>query len=183
MAIEHKLIKVTNPADPRRCQALVANGQCPFRAEEGISLCGMHKARSDMNREENETRLYRLSKWQGRINQIADHDKVKSLREEIGILRITLEEIMNICTDSATLLIYSSKIADLVTRIEKIVSTCHRLESSTGMLLDKTAALNLAMKVVEIISTYVIDQDVIEKISEDIVVGVLGYNKELKIEI
>jgi hypothetical protein len=143
----------------------------------------MHGANHAMKKkEEASKRLYRLAKWQGRINEIADHEGVKSLREEIGILRMMLEETMGRCQDQTDLLLYSSKISDLVMKIEKVVSSCHRLEASTGMLLDKAAALHLASVMVEIISEYVNDDSAIDSIAGKIVQAIGSQQSEFKTE-
>lgn len=176
MSIETKLEKVSDPADPRRCQCMVKSQQCPFKAEEGLTVCAMHKASADQNEEIKNANMYRLAKWQARVNEFAENDKVKSLRDEIGISRMLLEEIISKCDDSNSLILYSTKIADLVTRIEKLVSSCHRLESATGMLLDKSTALGIGMKIVDIISKYINDEAVIEKIGNDIVKDILCYS-------
>src|SRR2546421_361414 len=88
------------------------------------------------------TKIHDIAKWQTRLDEFADNDKIKSLREEIGVLRILLEETMSRCHDTNELLLYSNKISELVIKIEKVVASCHRLENATGMLLDKSAALH-----------------------------------------
>lgn len=178
--LERKFKKV-EPDSPVRCEGRYRAGQCPYEQIPGSKYCRMHGGWSADNiKAKAETRLYRLTKWKNRVNEIADDEKVKGLREEIGILRVVLEETINMCSDTTTLLIYSAKIADLVTRIEKIVSSCHRLEASTSMLLDKTAALHLASVIVEIISRFVTDENAVESISNEIISAILNQKTEIK---
>lgn len=166
---------------PHRCQATVKYGQCPFKQIEGCQFCPMHGGASQLNALKAESqRQYRLAKWKDRLGEFADNDQVKSLREEIGILRILMEETMNMCKTSDDLLLYSGKISDLALRIEKVVSSCHRLEASTGMLLDKTAALHLASVIVKIISDHVTDEDAIDKISSQIIEEITKTKTEVK---
>lgn len=170
--MERRLFRC-EPDDPRRCQARVQQGQCPFLSVEGTSSCPMHGGvGADGAHEEKSKRIYRLTKYRARVGELADHDQIKSLREEIGVLRMMLEEIINRCKDDSDLLIYSSKISDLVMKVEKLVSSCHRLELSTGALLDKAAVLQLASAVVEIISRHVDDQDLVSDIADEILVAV-----------
>ncbi|MAE21972.1 MAG: hypothetical protein CMK92_06025 [Pseudomonas sp.] len=61
-----------------------------------------------------------------------------------------LEETVTMCQDSHQLLLSTNKISDLVLKIEKLVSSCHRIEKSTGQLLGKTAILNIATQMMEI---------------------------------
>lgn len=100
-------------------------------------------------------RNYRLTKWRDRIHNHADSTQVKSIREEIGILRILLEERLNTCNTSAELMLNSQAIGDLVTKIEHVVTSCHKLESQMGQLLDKQAIIKFAARVVEIITSII----------------------------
>jgi hypothetical protein len=180
MAIENKFERC-EPDDPLRCQAIVKTGQCPYKAVENGRNCPMHGgAKQQQLAQQEGIRNYRLAKWQSRVGEFADNDQVKSLREEIGILRVILEETLNMCKEPEELLIYSSKIADTVMKVEKLVASCHRLEASTGMLLDKTAALHLASVIVEIVSRYVTEPDAVDAISNEIVLAIAQARPEPK---
>lgn len=168
MPIEQKLIRC-EPDDPNRCQSTGKQGQCPYLAAEGLKYCLRHGGRLPAMQEKQKIKQYRLQVWQERLDEFTESDKVKSLRDEIGILRITMENILNKCSTSHELVMYSSKIADLAVKIEKLVVSCNRLEHSMGMMLDKTAALNLAAQIVEIIGKYVPDPEAIDNISGEII--------------
>ena len=149
-----------------RCEATVKSGQCPYCKAEGTSYCPMHGSNSGRNAHTAEViRNYRLQRWKSRIDEFADNDQIKSLREEVGILRMMMEEMLNKCTDTTELLLYSHRIADLAMKIERLVISCDKLENRMGMLLSKSAVLQLAGTYVSIINTYVKDIDVIEQIS------------------
>jgi hypothetical protein len=172
--IENKYERCSEPDDPNRCQARGGEGQCPFKAIPGAINCARHQGDNQFKKEQEKQKdMYRLAKWQARVAEFSEHDEVKSLRSEIGIARMLLEETVVRCKDSNELLMYSSKISDLVCKLEKLVSSCHRLEASTGMLLDKTAAIHLASVIVTIIGDYVPDPDVIDKISNEIVLAIV----------
>jgi hypothetical protein len=183
MAVESKFERVEADS-PLRCQGKSAtHGQCPFKRCENSQYCPMHGGMIGVRKaEEERKRLYRLGKYQTRVNEIADHDQTKSLREEIGITRMVLEEIVSACNDGNDIIFASSKISDLVTKIEKLVSSCHRLEESTGVLLDKSAALHLASVMVGIIGKYVEDSDAIERISQEIAEAIAGAKPVEKIK-
>ena len=135
--IEAKLIRVA-PDAINRCQASGLNGQCPFASEEGQEYCPRHSSKkTKFDQDKRAVRNYRLGQYQARVDEFADNDKIKSLREEIGILRMTLEQIVGSCKSNTELIIYSGRISDIVVRIEKLVSSCHRLEVASGELLDK----------------------------------------------
>lgn len=121
-------------------------------------------------------KMYDLAMWQSRVEEFSDHDEVKTLRSEIGVLRLLLENTLIKCKNQTDLLLYSAKISELVGKIEKLVMSCNRLEASTGMLLDKSAALHLASQMVEIIGNYVDDAEAIDGIASEIAQVILNMN-------
>ena len=153
-----------------RCEATVKTGQCPY-CKHGVSnYCVMHGANnSNQVQLEKTKRAYRLGRWQERVSEFADGDGVKCLREEIGILRMMLEDMFAQCQDSTDLLLYSQRMSDLVMKIEKLVVSCDKLENRMGMLLSKESVLQLASNYVNIINLHVSDPAIIEKISMDMV--------------
>src|SRR4051812_24949381 len=97
--------KRVEPDDPSRCQSIGGHGQCPYKAMESSIFCPMHSGSSQQRALETANqKMYRLAKWRDRMAQFADDDKIKSLREEIGILRIVMEETVNMCQNSNDLL-------------------------------------------------------------------------------
>ena len=152
----------------QRCISSNKNGPCPYMKANGSEYCIRHGANKGIQAKAAETqRNYRLQRWQKRVGQFADNTNIKSLREEVGILRMILEEMLHQCKDSMDLLLYSSRMSDLVMKIDKLVTSCDRLENRMGLLLSKDSILHLASMYVQIINTYVQDADTIEKISTE----------------
>ena len=106
-------------------------------------------------REEQKIRLYNLTKHQAALERHAGHDRIKSLRDEIGILRLLLETKLNLCTTDMDLLAGSQAIGDLVIKVEKLVTSCHKMEELTGQVLDKAKLAQFADQVVAILSEHV----------------------------
>lgn len=155
---------------PNRCVSVGPQGQCCYMAYPGATRCARHNGQAEATAEKKkDAKQYRLEQWGARVGELADHDKVKSLRDEIGITRMLLEATLNKCTDVNELLLYTPKISLLTGQLEKLVVSCTKLEQSGGMLMDKSAALALAGKIVDIIGKYVADGDTIAKISTDII--------------
>jgi hypothetical protein len=80
------------------------------------------------------------------------------------------------------LILQSSKIADLAMKLEKLVSSCHKLEGSMGKLMDKSAILQFAAEIVEIIGKELQgDEEKISAIGEQIfhAVGRIGDQNEI----
>jgi len=171
--------KCDGPADPYRCQAITQQGQCTnkgTRLEENTygAFCRVHGGNKTQEAfQATKARNYRLTKFQAALERQSDSSAIKSLREEIGILRMLMEEKLNRCTDMAGLLLESQQISDLVLKIEKLVVSCHRLEGSMGQTLDKQAILQFASEIITIIGTKLEGQEqIIEEIANEIVVVV-----------
>lgn len=175
---KYPLIRVEEDASDR-CQSGGKGGQCPYQVIEGTKYCGRHGGNKQLQREEKvRIRQYRLQVWQERLAEFSESSDVKSLRDEIGILRLVMEATLNQCEDSQALLLHSHKISDLATKIEKIVVSCDRIEKTMGLLLDKAAALTLANKIVEIISDNISDPIVVDKISGGIITALGSLTNE-----
>lgn len=153
----------------KRCDFTLTNGgRCSNKIEPGCTRCPMHGANKQLEAQETKSlRVYRLAKHQVRVNELSDHGKVKGLREEIAILRLLLEGKFNQCKDEHELLLMSGPIADLVMKIEKIVSSCDRLEKSLGNLLDKTRIKQIASEMLNSVATRVKEVLLEEEVDED----------------
>lgn len=164
------------PDSPTRCQgpSIGGNGQCPYESQEGTEYCVRHSGQM-RTQEKKRVSMYHLEQYQARVEELAGHGEVKTLRDEIGIARMVLEKVIVSCgKDHNMLVIASPRISDLVTRIEKLVTSCHRLETSAGALLDKTAVIQLAGVIVGIVTKHMPDDpEALEAISNDIIMAIL----------
>ena len=163
---------LVEPDDPRRCQGSMPNGQCTLEALPNLKFCKIHSSGEKKRADKEKIRNLNLAVWQSRVGELADSPHAKSLREEIGILRLMLEALLNNCVSQTELLANSNKIADLVSRIEKIVGTCHNLEKSSGQLLDKSAALQLAGAFIDIVAEFCSNPEEVNKIADAVIAKV-----------
>jgi ribosomal protein S14 len=158
------------PDDPNRCQGIVANGQCPNLAAENSQYCRRCGGHTGVIRKEKENvRNYQLARFKSRVENKLTAPGIKSLREEIAVLRMLLEERINTCKDDVDLILQSAAIADLIMKVQAVVVACHKLESSMGQHLDKQQILIFGRRIIDIIIKNVDDPAVIERISSDIV--------------
>lgn len=172
------ITKCNGPDDPNRCQAVMGGGdQCNNASAPHSTFCMAHggnRGREAVAKEA--TRNYRKSKWQTRINEHADSAIIKSLREEIGILRIIMEERLALCKTDMDIILYSGPITDLVMKIEHLVSSCHKLEDKLKIVVDRAQLLQFASMVINIVGNHVSDESLLEAIGDEILaaVGKLG---------
>jgi hypothetical protein len=175
---QHPVSKVQEPDSPNRCQGVSQQGQCWNNVVPGTTFCPLHGGPNQANvNAKKELRNYRLTKWQDRIGEKANSTGIKDLRDEIGILRIILEERLEHCKSEMDLILHSGPIADLILKIEKVVASCHKLEGSMGQLLDKQAILQFASEIITIVGdTLGDDVTKIEYVSNQILalVGRMG---------
>lgn len=157
------------PGDPEQCQAVTGHGQCDKRRVPGGEYCAIHGGNKVVEKQEREKmRNYRLAKFRARFAEAANQPELKSLRDEIGILRILVEERINQCHDSTDLMMQSNTISDLVIKIKSTVEACHKLEEKLGVMMDKEQAIQFAMEVSEVIARHVSDPDQLDAISSDL---------------
>ncbi len=147
--------------DPNRCQAVQAAGQCNYLSLEGSKFCARHGGNRAQNSKDQvnlrNLRLTRVHAYTERAKELGESENIKSIRDEIGIARLLLEERLGTCETTADLMLHSPVIGDSLLKIEKLVSSAHRLESNLGELLDKSAVVQLTGELVDIISKSLIE--------------------------
>lgn len=167
--IEHKLVRVEHRGDPEQCQGVGATGQCPYKRSEGSQYCSRHGSNSQVQAKEAQSlHAFKLNTWQTRVNEFAGDGNVKTLRGEIGILRLLIEKIVNSCTNDVELICNSAKISDLLVKAEKLVVSCNNIETKMGMLLDRTVIVQIGALIVEVIAEFVNEPEARELASNKI---------------
>lgn len=157
-----------DPDDPNRCQAINQQGQCNLKAIEGSQYCPAHGGnKAYESKQKQELRNYRLAKFKQRAIELGNSEHITSLRDEVAILRMLVEEKVNQCNDTQELMLISGPLADLMMKVEKVVVSCNRLESKLGNLLDRAKVLQFAQIIIEIISTHC-SEDILNKVAEEI---------------
>lgn len=156
--------------DPRRCQGVKpTRGQCDNKAMDNSNFCPAHGGNLGRDKaKRQELRNYRLAKFNSRLVELGSSEGIMSLRDEIAILRIMLEEKWNSAKDTFDLIMMSGPIGDLVMKVEKLVTSANKLESKLGNHLDKTKILQFAQTIVQIIGQHVTDEETLETIAEEI---------------
>lgn len=171
-------IKKCEEDSPHRCQyTRPLYGQCP---NESIMLpdetygtrCIAHGGNKQVqSANAKAVRVYRIGEYQQRLEEHADNINIKSLREDIGVLRILLETRLNKIKDDTDLLLQSSAISDLVLKIERLVMSCHKLEGSMKQLVDRAAIIQFASEIIEVIGSILEGQ---EELMSEIANGILA---------
>jgi len=114
-----------------------------------------------------EMRNYRLSKYKARAEELGNSTHISSLKDEVAILRILIEEKINFCQDTQQLLLMSGPLSDLIMKCTVIVEKCHKLDAKLGNLLDRERVVIFAQTLIEIIGDYV-EEEQLDEISTKI---------------
>lgn len=132
------------------CQAQAKGGRCPNRPVPGSAYC---KAHSNMKRNPEPTQ-YKLNqaRYKHRHGEFSSHEALLSLRDEIALVKILIEERFNMIKNDSDLMVACGPLNTLFLTLEKLVKSCNQLEKSLGNLLSKAALLAFASQVVEIIT-------------------------------
>ena len=143
--------RVTDPADPSRCKSPDRDGQCWHVAEPGNNYCRKHGGTDKETAEQ--IRQYHLTdaRLRQRLSQKTDHDKITSLREEIGLTRILIEELMNSCKSDTERLAQTGTFNQLAMTLERLIKTSHQMEQSLGLLLSKPTIVVLGQDIIRIL--------------------------------
>lgn len=139
------------------CQTVKGDGvRCTNLVCTNSRHCPMHGGNAGAQAYEKKSlNMYRLARYQQRMTEFAEHDKVKSLQSEIGILRMLLEEKMNACQTQMELTLAAGPISDLVLKIDRLVNSCHKIDNQLGNLLDKHRVQTLASTLLNIVNDVV----------------------------
>jgi hypothetical protein len=79
-------------------------------------------------------------------------DELKSLRDEIMLARALVETRLNLADNDAEIVAAMPLVQSYLATIEKLVSTCQRMEVSIGELLSKASLMAIAQEIVAVLN-------------------------------
>ena len=162
--MESEKVQKARIDDPDRCQAITAKGnQCGYMSTDHSKYCVAHGG-SAKRPQHNLLR----TKWRADIQEYSDNPQIFNIKEEIGLTRLLLEKQLDACDTDVELLAHAPQLSDLLLKIEKLVTSCHKIEHSLGNYLSKTQLLNFANQVIAIISIHVKDPTLLDQIANEI---------------
>jgi hypothetical protein len=108
-----------------------------------------------------------------RYASLADHDDIKSLRDEIALARMLVERRLNMIKDDSDLLSACGPINTLLLTIERLVKSANVLEERLGILLAKQSILRLGQRICQIIIDRLVGLPGYEAVIDDIVADIV----------
>lgn len=136
------------------------------RFEAIVLACQTSKL--ELERAQGHVSNYDFGKWSPRILELATNPQLKTLRDEIAIVRMVLEDRVNSCKTLQQIMLQSGPISEIVIKIEKLVTSCVRLELKNGQVLDKNQQVSAMQQIIEIIAECVDDPDKLEAIHNEL---------------
>jgi hypothetical protein len=95
---------------------------------------------------------YKIRTWNDKAIEGA---KLRCLKDEVGLVRMMIQQILDQCDSADALLGHGSLISELVARCERLVTSSQKLDYMLGKMVDKDTLLQLADKLVDIITEYI----------------------------
>lgn len=149
-----------------RCETITKNGQCKRPALPDCKNCAEHGGTMQARKIERQHIFnYNLTKFKARVQNLTVSPALKSLSEEIGVVRMVLETLLNRCEDEHALMLASTQISSLVMSIERLVLSANKLDINLGQLLDRNKATQLADEIIQIITEEIQDEETISKVA------------------
>jgi len=144
--------KVTDLADPRRCKAASCDGQCRNVAEDGDDYCRAHLS-TPPAAPARRMRKYLLVKAedQALLARYVDDDDLKSLREEIALVRMMIQNTLADAQTNMDRINAYSKVNTYMLTLERVMKTSHALEKSLDQLVSKSTLIRLGKQLCHII--------------------------------
>ena len=162
MIVEKEIPVVVDPDATNRCQ----HGTCRFAAVEGGTVCNIHGGNKQVASIRTQ-QLYDLSKTKWLAAQqykMISNDQWRSVQEEIGILRVTLESTLNQCKDEKDLIRFSGQINNLIITITKSIESSLKLDKHLENLVGKEVMIAIAGDLIEAVYQEVQDPNLCERL-------------------
>lgn len=154
---------------PRVCQGNVGTGPCCYEAVEGAQFCSLHGAgATGSGQARRELKNYRLNNIFGdRVKELGASPGIKSLTDEIALLRVSLEVIFNSIKNENEMYLYIDKIEKLTKGIQSLLETLQKLQEKNKELLGRDTVIAIFDQLMEKICERVHDPDIILALAED----------------
>lgn len=175
------MLRVTDPADPERCQGSAGLSQCSNRSEPGAEFCTVHGA-DPYAADDEERRVYHLTEARSRqrLAELAEHDPVHALNEVLSLARLAIEKRYNLVYEDADLYSAYRDLNALQLLVARIVKTAHSIEQNLGVLLGKPTVLRFGQLVIRIVAEELEGlegyTDVVEKIADQTIQAIASAN-------
>lgn len=150
-----------------RCTSVVASTgkRCKNFAVPGELHCQIHGgvyARAKGGKQRLYSAFIEDAGLKNLYNNVVDNPEIQGIREELGLLRVLLANIVKDGIDDAKEL---KSISSTIGEIRKLVDSCVTGELRLGQLIDIDKVVTVVKKLAEIVKKHVKDEEIIKKIA------------------
>jgi len=163
---------IVSADDPARCNAHYArssDGQCFFKAVEGTNYCPMHNGSFQAN-ENKKKHLYEIKRTEYHIRVQKGIEKFSNnyhdISEEIGIMRLMVEEILNQLEGSNDFIMMAPQINQTIMNIGSLIDKSLKLEERMKNLLSREKVIQIGQALMNAVAENIDDPDLLCAIAE-----------------
>ena len=129
-----------------------------MEAQNGDDRCKKH------NKEN-----YDVSYQSDKFVKKRDNSNISSLRDEIALTRIMIEEIWNGCSSSEQLFMYQQPLSDLIVKVERLVSAMHKMDLASQNYMDQKQLEGFCQDIINVLEDSIDDRKLLAEISQKII--------------
>lgn len=151
---------------PDRCQGNRGDqGQCWNFKNPGSDYCMAHGGnRAPQEAAKRDLRLYQSNMFLAKVKEIGEEKELLSLNREVALMKSLVEAKLNLITDEHSFAMNHAGVAGLLMNLDKLVTSCARLNDKLGMSMNAQQALAFSDDVLSCIAEEIKDPDVIKRI-------------------
>ena len=116
-------------------------------AEEGSDYCRVHAGTYHPQKRDCGSTFWPGPQDRARLAAFAEHDDIKSLRDEIALTRMMIERLWNSAQSDVERLAVYGRVNSHILTLEKLVKTCNQIEERLGSLLAKPTLLRVGQQI------------------------------------
>ena len=142
-------------SEDKRC----LHGNCPYERLEDHDMCRIHAGAKQLSptKQLKQTRYdlaetEYLTRLNNRISDKATDPEQHTLRKEIGIVEIMMEERLNTISSNAELIVFQDEIANLIARIESLKKTDLAMAKEKKDLIPLDDVFGLAQQLLSVVT-------------------------------
>ena len=145
-----KLVRAT-PDSPNRCVRTdrITGEQCYYAAAPGQEYCPKHLNCIQHLKKQQSIARYKLAIYQDQIDDQLSRSDIKSLTDELILVRLCTQSILDLCNIDIEFQRFSPQLTMLLNLTVDIVTTIHKIQVATSNLLDKGLLLDLAETIID----------------------------------
>ena len=157
-----------------KCLHSSTNGSCPLDAIEGSLFCKKHSDDAQLRR----NYLLEDKKLRDALEGKLASSALMSIREELALLRVMIEDRLNLAKTDADKLVAYNQITTWIALTDKLTNSVNRLEKEADQVLSKEALMGVAQAIIGLLSEEIKKVDGYEDVIDAVCVRIVPVIEE-----